>query len=292
MTVESKEGEGTTFFFDIVLERAADESGFYEYKAIPIFEGKNILIVDGNKTRLNVMEDQIKSWGMIPFCFSDSKSVNDHIDGDNAVDSLIINFQTLGTDALDLIKHIRSKKALVKIPIMLVTAVGEGMESIFNLKDDYIQIISKPVRRKVLHRSFIEFFDKDTVIEEPAPEEEVTFTIDLSEKTLQLKMLIVEDNKVNQKVAERILKKLGYDADIASDGLEAIECVTTEDYDIIFMDLLMPKMDGLEATKRIREQMSEKKNIKIIRGYEKDKGTDVGEEKHKDYCHDCRYNDE
>jgi CheY-like chemotaxis protein len=264
MTVESKEGEGTTFFFDIVVERTIDESGFYEYKAIPIFEGKNILIVDGNKTSLNVMEDQINSWGMIPVCFSDSKSVDDHLDGDIAVDSLMINFQTLGTDALDLIKHIRSKKALVKIPIMLITAVGEGMESIFNLKDDYLQIISKPVRRKVLHRSFFEFFDKDTVIEELAPKEEVTFTIDLSEKTLQLKMLIVEDNKVNQKVAERILKKLGYDADIASDGLEAIECVTTEDYDIIFMDLLMPKMDGLEATKRIREQMSEKKNIKII----------------------------
>ncbi|UCH66532.1 MAG: PAS domain S-box protein [Ignavibacterium sp.] len=264
MTVESKEDEGTTFFFDIVVERAEDESGFYEYKANPLFEGKSILIIDGNKTRLDVMEDQVKTWGMVPICFSESETVKDYIDSKNAIDGLMINLQTIDADIMELINHIRSKEGLLKVPIMLITAVGEGMESIFKLKDDYIQIIGKPVRRKILHRSFIDFFDVDKVIEEPAPKEEEIVTIDLTEKALTLKMLIVEDNKVNQKVAVRILKKLGFEADIASDGLEAIESVAIEDYDIVFMDLLMPKMDGLEATKRIREEMSEKKNIKII----------------------------
>jgi PAS domain S-box-containing protein len=264
MTVESKEDEGTTFFFDIVVERATDESGFYEYKAVPIFEGKNILIIDGNKTRLDVMEDQIKFWGMLPICFSESQTLKDYTDSNNPIDGLMINLQTLDTDTLDLIKQIRSKEALGRIPIMLITAVGEGMESIYKLKDDYIQVISKPVRRRILHRSFIEFFDKDTVVDEPTPADKDIITIDLTEKEKKLKMLIVEDNQVNQKVAMRMLKKLGYNADVASDGLEAIESMTIEDYDIIFMDMLMPNMDGLEATKRIRQEISDKKNIKII----------------------------
>jgi PAS domain S-box-containing protein len=264
MTVESKEGEGTTFFFDINMERATDETGFYHYKAIPIFEAKNILIIDGNKTRQGVMEDQIKSWGMLPLCFADSQNIQDYIDGDNAIDALMINLQTVDIDVFDLINRIRDKEALTQVPIMLITSIGEDMEKIFKLKDDYIQIIGKPVRRKILHRAFTEFFDIEESIKKPAKKDIDTDITDLTEKPFPLKILIVEDNLVNQKVAVRILKKLGYDSDLASNGLEAIESMTIEDYDLIFMDLLMPKMDGFEATKRIKEEMSEKKNIKII----------------------------
>jgi PAS domain S-box-containing protein len=264
ITVESKEGTGTTFFFDITVERAEDESGFYEYKAIPILEGKNVLIIDGNKTRQNVMENQIKSWGMLPVCFSDSKTIQDYIDGNNSIDVVMINLQTVEIDVFDLINRIREKESLTQVPILILTSVGEDMESIYKLKDDFIQVISKPVRRRILHSAFTEFFDTDERIKEQVKKDIDEDIADLTKKSFPLKILIVEDNLVNQKIAVRILKKLGYDPDLASNGLEAIESLTIEDYNIIFMDLLMPKMDGFEATKRIREEMSEKKNIKII----------------------------
>lgn len=264
MTVQSQEGEGTTFFFDIIVERAKDESMFYQYKAIPIFEGKSVLVIDGNQTSMNVTEDQIKTWGMLPKCFSDNPSFQKYIDGDNQVDGIVVNLQTLDIDALDLIHRTRKIESMAKTPIILFTAIGEDLENIFNLNDDYIKVIGKPVRKKTLHRSLTELFNRRAGIEKPAIGDANTDTITPVEKPFPLNILLVEDNLVNQKVALRILDKLGYEADLATNGLEAIDSASIEDYDIIFMDLLMPKMDGIEATKRIRAEMSERKNVKII----------------------------
>ena len=264
MTVQSQENEGTTFFFDINAERAKDESNFYQYKAIPVFEGKNILVLDGNKTSLNVMEEQIKTWGMLPISISDSQSMEEYIDGGNALDGYVINLQTLDIDVLETIHHIRSQESEEKKPIILFTSVGEDLERIFNLKDEYIKVIGKPVKRKTLHHTLTELINKSVGSEKPIIEDAVKDTTTLTEKPFKLKILLVEDNLVNQKVALRILEKMGYDADLATNGLEAIESATIEDYDIIFMDLLLPKMDGIEATKRIRAEVSGRKNAKII----------------------------
>ena len=264
ITVQSEENEGTTFFFDINAERAKNESGFYQYNTVPIFEGKSILVIDGNKTSLNVMVDQINNWGMLPICFSDIDSLQEFLNGDNLINGLVINLQSLDIDVFDIIHRIRSKAALEKIPIILFTAIGEDLDRINNLKDEYIKVIGKPVKRRILHRSFNELFSTAASISMHEPKVITTHTTPLTEKPSQLKILVVEDNLVNQKVALKILEKLGYDADLATNGLEAIEGVTMEGYDLVFMDLLMPKMDGIEATKRIREEISDRKKVKII----------------------------
>ncbi|MCH9028965.1 MAG: response regulator, partial [Bacteroidetes bacterium] len=141
-------------------------------------------------------------------------------------------------------------------------APDDQLENITSLNDEFIRIIGKPVRSKTLHQTLFKLFNNiaNQSIEEPVIEDSTT----PSEKSTPLNVLLVEDNIVNQKVASRILEKLGFKPDIANNGLEAVHEINSKDYDIILMDLLMPKLDGIETTKRIRSMLAGKKIPKII----------------------------
>ena len=262
MSVQSEEGKGTTFFFDIIVESLIDESKFYQYNALPVFENKNILLIEKNLSGLEVMEKQLKNWGMNPKCFSDNNSAREYFINNNGIDGIIIDLKSLDFNILEFIHQIRNKNTMKKIPIILFSYVGDQLENITSLNDEFIRIIGKPVRSKTLHQTLFKLFNNiaDQSIEEPVIEDSTT----PSEKSTPLNVLLVEDNIVNQKVASRILEKLGFKPDIANNGLEAIHEINSKDYDIILMDLLMPKLDGIETTKRIRSMLAGKKIPKII----------------------------
>ncbi|MCZ6701510.1 MAG: ATP-binding protein, partial [Ignavibacteria bacterium] len=262
MSVQSEEGKGTTFFFDIIVESLTDESKFYQYNALPVFENKNILLIEKNQSGLEVMDEQLKNWGMNPSCFSDNNSAREYFMNNNGIDGIIIDLKSLEFNILEFIHQIRNKNTMKIIPIILFSYVGDQLENITSLNDDFIQVIGKPVRRKPLHQTLFKLFNNiaNQSIEEPVLEDSTV----PSEKSTPLNVLLVEDNIVNQKVASRILEKLGFKPDIATNGLEAIREINSKDYDIIFMDLLMPKLDGIEATKKIRSMLAGKKIPKII----------------------------
>ena len=264
MSVESEESKGTTFHFNIIAEKVKDESNFYQYKALPAFKNKNILLLEENSTALNTLEAELESWGMSPISFSTLNASIEYADSENEINCVIIGMQVSNKDVTKLVAKIRHKNEGDNIPIIMLVPIGEQTEKIFNLNDKYLQVISKPVKRKTLHQAFFKFFVQ------PAEVEKFDFKPVL-EKTKQvqteydpLKILLVEDNIVNQKVALKFLEKLGYTADIADDGMEAIEKVESNNYQIVFMDLLMPKLDGIETTKIIREKFSGKNSPKII----------------------------
>jgi len=262
MSVQSEEGKGTTFFFDIIVESLTDESKFYQYNALPVFENKNILLIEKNLSGLKVMEEQLKNWGMNLSCFSDNNSARDYFINNNGIDGIIIDLKSLEFNILEFIHQIRNKNTMKKIPIILFSYVGDQLENITSLNDEFIRVIGKPVRSKTLHQTLFKLFNKiaDQQIAEPILEDSAVS----SEKSIPLSVLLVEDNIVNQKVASRILEKLGFKPDIANNGLEAIREINSKDYDIILMDLLMPKLDGIEATKKIRSMLAGKKIPKII----------------------------
>jgi len=264
MSVESEESKGTTFYFNIVAEKVKDESNFYQYKALPAFKNKNILLLEENSTALNTLETELESWGMSPISYSSLSASLEYANSENEINCVVIGMQVSNKDVTKLVAKIRHKNEGDKIPIIMLVPIGEQTEKIFNLNDKYLQVISKPVKRKTLHQAFFKFFVQ------PAEVEKIDFKSPF-EKTKQvqtnydpLKILLVEDNIVNQKVALKFLEKLGYTADIADDGMEAIEKVESNDYQIVFMDLLMPKLDGIETTKMIREKFSGKNSPKII----------------------------
>ena len=264
MTVESDEGQGTTFLFEIVAGEVKEESSFYQYKSLPVFKNKKMVLVEQNKTKAKIFEEQFKDWSMSIIHFPNFDDSLKYILNTDFVDGVLIDLQAIDQNVAEFINKIRIKNSFAQTPIILFTKIGARADHILDTSDEFLKIIAKPVRRKTLHQALFKLFnarlDRDASTLSK-------FSGTIPDKVIQeqhLKILLVEDNVVNQKVATRILEKLGYKTEIANNGLEAIEKIKLNDYDIVFMDLLLPVIDGLEATKRIRELLKGKRNPKVI----------------------------
>jgi PAS domain S-box-containing protein len=263
MSVESDEGKGTTFYFDIIASAAEDISNFYHYAPIPVFENKKIILQVENQTRLNTLEEQFKSWGMLPILHKNGhEELLSEITSEN-IDGILIDIQYSNVNIHELIKLLKEANTK-QIPIILFSQMGKHIDGINKLDDKFIRILYKPVRRKSLHQTLAKLFGGGI---ENAQFDNERFSKDAfisPPKVSPLSILFVEDNIVNQKVALKILEKLGYEVDVANNGLEAVENVKLKDYDLIFMDIVLPKMGGIEATKMILEVIGTNKKPKII----------------------------
>ncbi len=263
ISVESDEGKGTTFYFDLIAGAVEDVSNFYHYAPLPVFENKRIILLVENQTRLNILEEQFKNWGMLPTHHSNGHEELLSTINNESLDCILIDIQYSNVNIPELIILLKEKDAK-QISIILFSQMGKHIDGINNLDEKFIRILNKPVRRKLLHQTLAKLFsggienaqyDKERYIKDP-------FVSPPKESPLSI--LLVEDNIVNQKVALKILEKLGYKADVANNGLEAVENAKLKDYDLIFMDILMPKLGGIDATKMILELFGAKKNPKII----------------------------
>ncbi len=263
MSVESDEGKGTTFYFDLIADAVEDISNFYHYAALTVFENKRIILLVENQTRLNILEEQFKNWGMLPINYPNGHKEFLSTINKESIDCVLIDIQYSNVNTPELIKLLREKDTK-QIPILLFSQMGKHIDGINNLDDNFVQILTKPVRRKSLHLTLAKLFGGGIETEQFYKER---FSVDAfvsPPKVSPLSIMLVEDNIVNQKVALKILEKIGYKADVVNNGIEAVENAKLKDYDLIFMDILMPKMGGIDATKRIREVSGAKINPKII----------------------------
>jgi PAS domain S-box-containing protein len=264
MSVESDEGMGTTFYFNIIASAVADVSNFYPYTPLVVFENKRILLQVDNWTGLNILEEQLKNWGMLPIHITNGNDELLSTLSNENIDCILMDIQFSSVNIPELMKQLK-EEGKKQIPIILFSQMGKHFDGINNLEGEFIRILNKPVRRKSLHQTLAKLFGGEI---ETAQHDKEMFSQDVvvvsPSKASPLSILIVEDNIVNQKVAIKILEKLGYKADIAPNGLEAVEQARLKDYDIIFMDILMPKLGGIDATKMILEEFGAKKKPKII----------------------------
>jgi len=263
MSVESDEGKGTTFYFDLITSAVEDVSNFYQYVPLPVFENKRILFLVENQTRLNVLEEQFKNWGMLHIHHSSSQDELLSTINSESIDVILMDIQYSNVNIPGLIKLLKEKDTK-QIPIILFSQMGKQVDGINNLDEQFIRILNKPVRRKSLHQTLAKLFGGGIETAQFDKERTRADVFVSPPKDSPLSILLVEDNIVNQKVALKILEKLGYKADVANNGFEAVENVKMKNYDLIFMDLLMPKLSGIEATKMILEIFGGKKNPKII----------------------------
>jgi len=263
MSVESDEGKGTTFYFDLITSAVEDVSNFYQYVPLPVFENKRILFLVENQTRLNVLEEQFKNWGMLHIHHSNSQDELLSTINSESIDVILMDIQYSNVNIPGLIKLLKEKDTK-QIPIILFSQMGKQVDGINNLDEQFIRILNKPVRRKSLHQTLAKLFGGGIETAQFDKERTRADVFVSPPKDSPLSILLVEDNIVNQKVALKILEKLGYKADVANNGFEAVEKVKLKNYDLIFMDLLMPKLSGIEATKMILEIFGGKKNPKII----------------------------
>jgi len=262
MWLESEEGKGSTFYFTIVADESRAIKKHTLSSIIPDLRGKTVLVVDDNATNRRILKLQVESWGMLSNEFEKpSDAIEDLVNG-AAYDIAILDFQMPEIDGVSLARKIRAIPTISQFPIIVLTSLGRKEDNSLLQELNIKKFLNKPIKQSQLYESLISVFS-DMPANITRGHKHYAISAEIAER-YPLRILLAEDNAINQKVAIRIFEKLGYRVDVAANGLEVLDAMKVIPYDIIFMDVYMPEMDGLEATRKLIELYGEDKRPIII----------------------------
>jgi signal transduction histidine kinase len=262
MWVESEgiPGRGSTFHFTFQAEATPSQPRSNLRGVQPELRGKRLLIAAENETNRRILTLQTESWGMKPRPIASGSEALALIRQGEPFDLAILDMQMPEMDGLILARKIRNHQDGDALPLVLLTSLGQrGPEKEMCLFAAYL---AKPIRSSQLHNVLLRLFD-GRLASVSKKRMQPKFDQGLG-KRHPLRILLAEDNTVNQKVALRMLERLGYRADVAGNGLEVLEALQRQPYDVVMMDVQMPEMDGLEAARRICQGWSADKRPRVI----------------------------
>jgi PAS domain S-box-containing protein len=254
-------GPGSVAHVTIRVESAPGDASI-SASGQSLLKGRRVLIVDDNETNRKILIIQSLAWGMKPRDTEFPREALDWVRSGEPFDLAILDMQMPEMDGIMLANEIRKYRDAKALPLIMLTSMGyKDKAACGNL---FAAFLTKPLKPTVLFNIFVSIFGQQphapTRISKDKGSE---FDQDLA-KRVPLRILIAEDNQVNQKLAQKILQKMGYRADLAGNGLEAVESVDRQQYDVVLMDLHMPEMDGIEATRRIVQKYPKEKRPRII----------------------------
>ena len=258
---ESEINNGATFYFTIKMKNSSDVKPKMHIRGnLSKLIGQTVLIVDDNQTNLQILKLHFESWGMKPLLTNSGAEAMNLVSGMADLPVIaILDMQMPVMDGIQLAQNFKADGLLSKIPLILLSSTGD-MEII--PQGLFVSRLSKPIKLKSL---FDEVLNVVSELTRKTKMEDNIFVLDQGlGKRLPLRILIAEDNLVNQKLTISLLNLMGYRVDAVENGKEVLEILEEKDYDIILMDIQMPEMNGIEATEKLIETIPLNKQPKVI----------------------------
>jgi signal transduction histidine kinase/DNA-binding response OmpR family regulator/HPt (histidine-containing phosphotransfer) domain-containing protein len=255
---ESEEGEGSTFHLEIVAREAAAPAGPDRLHREPRISGKRLLVVDDNATNREILRRQGESWGMLVEALESPLDALARIRRGHPFDAAVLDMQMPEIDGLALAREIRRFRSERDLPLLLLTSFGRLPEA--RAAPEFSAQLTKPVKASQLYEALVRM-----LAAEAAPASKPGDVAAGSRPgTPALRLLVAEDNAVNRRLVLALLGKLGYHADVVENGRAALDALEREPYDVVLMDVQMPELNGLEATRRIRARFLPGEGPRII----------------------------
>ena len=259
--VESQEGWGSLFWFTLPFDR---QSGAPRQQPKAQLIGVKCLVVDDNAASREIAGSHLRNWGLIFGTAASAQEALDALRREAAAGApyqvVLTDMQMPGMDGLMLAKAIQADPALAGVRRVMMTSLGQDFSPAERAEAGIAALIHKPLRPSALLAAI------NAALGAPAPEAQAAAQKAEAEapRKKHFRVLVAEDNAVNQKVAMRQLEKLGYEADVAANGLEAVAALRRQPYDLVLMDCQMPEMDGFQATAEIRKLQAEGRRTPIV----------------------------
>ena len=241
--VKSELGKGSEFYFDLTFKKHFPEGDKIPEEDLSAIKSKRVLIVDDNSTSINIITRYLSKIGVECHSVKSAEEAYSFLDS-SEVDILVLDLMIPGIDGYSIAYNIREKFPKIK-QIAATADIRPG--TISKVKEHgFDAYLLKPIRRRVLFKTMVGLYEEDT-------SKKLLTENNTENKFFSKNLLVVDDNKMNLKLASKIFSKMGHVVTLAESGEESLKLIEENEFDLVFMDMQMPGMSGVETTVKLRE---------------------------------------